>query len=80
MRDTTMKPARSILDRAFRYVPAVGTSVAETWRRFGWRPMTDEERKARLRRATTFLVEREAAIGPIERAAPAAALGHPAAA
>jgi len=47
-----MKPARSILDRSFRYVPAVATSVVETWRRFGWRPMTVEERKK-----TTSVVE-----------------------
>ena len=56
-----MKPARSILDRSFRYVPAVATSVAETWRRFGWRPMTDEERKKR-RHPTA-----EAAVGSIAR-------------
>ena len=79
MRDTTMKPAHSILDRTFRYVPAVATSVAETWRRFGWRPMTAEQRNERLRRATAFLVEGEAAITPIERAAPAAAAGRRAA-
>lgn len=32
-----MKPSRSILDEAFHYVPSVATSVADTWRRFGWR-------------------------------------------
>ena len=42
-----MKRARSILDESFRYVPAVATSVADTWRRFGWRPTTEEERKKR---------------------------------
>jgi hypothetical protein len=42
-----MKPLRSILDPSFRYVPAVATSVAATWRRAGWRPTTDEERRAR---------------------------------
>jgi hypothetical protein len=44
---TTMKPAHSILDASFRYVPSMSTSVAETWRRFGWRPMTDEDRRRR---------------------------------
>ena len=39
-----MKPPYSILDRNFRYVPAVATSVAETWRRFGWRPMKETRR------------------------------------
>jgi hypothetical protein len=42
-----MKPIRSILDASFRYVASVATSVASTWRRAGWRPTTDEERKAR---------------------------------
>src|SRR5438309_9484987 len=40
---------RSILDPAFRYVPSFATSVAATWRRFGWRPTTDEDRKTRGR-------------------------------
>jgi hypothetical protein len=39
-----MKPVLSILDRSFQYVPATATSVADTWRRFGWRPPTEEER------------------------------------
>ena len=38
-----MKPSRSILDESFRYVPSAATSVADTWRRFGWRP-TEELR------------------------------------
>lgn len=42
-----MRPIRSILDTSFCYVPSVATSVASTWRRAGWRPTTDEERKAR---------------------------------
>jgi hypothetical protein len=33
-----MKPRISILDRAFAYKPSYETAVAETWRRFGWRP------------------------------------------
>ena len=43
-----MKPTQSILDDSFRYVPAVATSVVQTWRRFGWQPTTDDERKRRL--------------------------------
>jgi len=38
MKDPSVKPSISILDRSFRYVPSVATSVADTWRRFGWRP------------------------------------------
>jgi hypothetical protein len=33
-----MKPRVSILDRAFAYKPSYATAIAETWRRFGWRP------------------------------------------
>lgn len=40
-------PFKSILDKSFIYVPSTATSVGETWRRFGWRPMTKEERKSR---------------------------------
>jgi hypothetical protein len=68
-----MKPAHSILDDSFRYVPAVATSVAETWRRFGWRPTTEEERKRR-RRPTATVVESVAAVTPIRRAASNAAV------
>ena len=48
---------RSILDPAFRYVPSFATSVAATWQRFGWRPTTDEDRKARRRPDMELLVD-----------------------
>jgi hypothetical protein len=38
-----------LLDPRFRYVPAAKTDVLATWRRFGFRPMTDSERRARQR-------------------------------
>ena len=52
-----MKPPRSILDKRFRYVPSASTSVADTWRRFGWHPQREAKRKQRValretRRAT----------------------------
>jgi len=34
-----MKPRISILDRAFAYKPSYATAIADTWRRFGWRPV-----------------------------------------
>jgi hypothetical protein len=37
-----MKPFKSILDRSFVYVPAAATSVDQTWRRYGWRPVHEE--------------------------------------
>lgn len=52
-----MKPRRSILDESFPYVSSAATSVAETWRRFGWRPMTDEERRRRRRRNVGTIAE-----------------------
>ncbi|HEV7390305.1 MAG TPA: hypothetical protein VGO08_01580, partial [Burkholderiales bacterium] len=54
----TMKPYRSILDEAFHYVPSVATSVADTWRRFGWRPETRKDREKRGRQAGNDLVRR----------------------
>ena len=46
-----MKPAISILDPAFQYVPSVATCVADTWRRFGWRPLSALERQRRAKTA-----------------------------
>jgi len=69
-----MKPAHSILDHSFRYVPAISTSVAETWRRFGWRPTTEEERKRRRRPTIALVVQSVAAVTPIRRVAPNAAV------
>jgi len=39
-----MKPSKSILDRSFTYVPSTATAVEQTWRRFGWRPISEESR------------------------------------
>jgi hypothetical protein len=38
-----------LLDPRFHYVPAAKTDVLSTWRRFGYRPTSDAERRARLR-------------------------------
>jgi len=48
---------RSILDPAFRYVPSFATSVTATWRRFGWRPTTDADRKTRRRPEMELVVD-----------------------
>jgi hypothetical protein len=42
-----------LLDSRFKYVPSTSTNVAQTWRRFGFRPTTDAERSARQRRLQT---------------------------
>jgi hypothetical protein len=39
----------TILDPRFRYVPSLETDVAATWRRFGFKPKHNQERRARLR-------------------------------
>jgi hypothetical protein len=44
-----MKAGR-LLDPRFHYVNADATDVAATWRRFGFNPRANEERRARLRR------------------------------
>ena len=65
-----MKPVHSILDESFRYVPAVATSVTDTWRRFGWEPTTQEDRK-RPYRPPAESVESPRPITPIRRVVPA---------
>jgi len=64
-----MKPIRSILDESFPYVPSAATSVAETWRRYGWRPVTDEDRRKRRRRAVGTAVAEVTELKPIRRLA-----------
>ena len=36
-----------LLDPEFHYVPATRTDIRATWRRFGFRPTTEAERRAR---------------------------------
>jgi len=38
-----------LLDPRFRYVPSARTDILATWRRFGFSPTTDVERRARQR-------------------------------
>jgi len=42
-----------LLDQRFRYIPAANTDVSATWRRFGFRPTTESERRARQRAGAT---------------------------
>ena len=37
-----------LLDARFRYVPAAETDIAATWRRFGFDPRSNAERRERL--------------------------------
>jgi hypothetical protein len=47
-----MKPKISILDRAFAYKPSYATAIADTWRRFGWRPVKRDAQKSQARPRT----------------------------
>jgi len=47
-----MKPKISILDRAFAYKPSYATAIAETWRRFGWRPVKRDAQEPQVRPRT----------------------------
>lgn len=40
---TLTMPEQTLL-QGRNYVPAAGTDVQATWRKFGWKPTTDEER------------------------------------
>lgn len=47
-----------LLDANFEYVPSAKTNVAATWRRFGFRPTTEAERRARQRHARAARADR----------------------
>ena len=48
-----MKPNKSILDESFAYTSSTATAVDATWRRYGWQPMTEQERTKRRHKAET---------------------------
>ena len=48
----------NLLDPRFKYIPAAETNVASTWKRFGFDPGANPERRARLKQA---IAETEAA-------------------
>ena len=45
----TLKPATRLLDFRFNYIPAAATDIAATWRRFGFDPHTNKQRREQLR-------------------------------
>ena len=48
---TIVFPSQSLLE-GYQYTPAAGTSVQDTWRRFGWQPTTEEQRAKQQEKRT----------------------------
>jgi hypothetical protein len=54
-----------LFDPTFKYVPSTCTDVAATWRRFGFRPTTESDRRARRLREPPF--EASGSVDPAAR-------------
>ena len=48
-----LKPATRLLDLRFNYIPAAATDIAATWRRFGFDPRANTQRREQLRNSIT---------------------------
>jgi len=44
-----LKPATRLLDLRFNYVPAAATDIAATWRRYGFDPRANQQRRELFR-------------------------------
>lgn len=51
-----------LLDPQFKYTPSPSTNIVTTWRRFGYRPTTEAERRARRQRLQTPVKETGSAV------------------
>jgi hypothetical protein len=47
----------SLLEPSFKYVPSHRTDVSATWRRFGFRPTTETERRQRQQPPRTGTID-----------------------
>ncbi|HVG05660.1 MAG TPA: hypothetical protein VM937_12050 [Burkholderiaceae bacterium] len=43
------KPATRLLDLRFKYIPAAATDISATWRRYGFDPRVNNQRREQLR-------------------------------
>lgn len=59
-----------LLDPRFKYIPAARTDVAATWRRFGFKPMTEAERRSRKLRTGDSAVSADDARTSVESRRP----------
>ena len=48
-----LNPATRLLDLRFNYIPAAATDIAATWRRFGFDPHANKQRREQLRNSIT---------------------------
>ena len=48
-----LKPATRLLDLRFNYIPAAATDIAATWKRFGFDPRANKQRRELLRNSIT---------------------------
>ena len=46
-------PATRLLDLRFNYIPAAATDIAATWKRFGFDPHANKQRREQLRNSIT---------------------------
>ena len=47
------KPATRLLDFRFNYIPAAATDIAATWKRFGFDPHANRQRREALKSSIT---------------------------
>ena len=48
-----LKPATRLLDLRFKYIPAAATDIAATWKRHGFDPRVNKQRRELLRNSIT---------------------------
>ena len=48
-----LKPATRLLDLRFKYIPAAATDIAATWKRHGFDPRVNKQRREQLRNSIT---------------------------
>ncbi|MBA3254365.1 MAG: hypothetical protein M3496_13555 [Pseudomonadota bacterium] len=51
--ENKLEPATRLLDLRFTYIPAAATDIAATWRRFGFDPCVNKQRRELLRNSIT---------------------------
>jgi hypothetical protein len=51
--ERTSSPATRLLDLRFNYIPAAATDIAATWKRFGFDPHANKQRRELLKNSIT---------------------------